>query len=74
MTVLLLLESSFRIWGYRATGLLDRPALWLCAAALPIALGGLLLGERLHARLREEVFRRIVAALVLLGGVAMLLK
>jgi hypothetical protein len=72
LTTLLVLESSLRIVGYRATGFLDRRALLLCAAAVPAAIAGLLLGERLHGRLGEETFRRIVSGLILLSGLALL--
>ena len=72
LTLLLVVESSLRLWGYRATGFLDRSALGLGVAVLPSAGLGLLLGERLHGHLPEQGFRRLVAILILLSGLVLL--
>ncbi len=72
LTMLLVLESSLRLIGYGATGILDRSAIGFAAALLPVAFLGLLLGERLHGRLPEQLFRRIVSLLILASGLVLL--
>ena len=44
----------------------------LLAVALPFLVGGILLGDFLHYRVNERVFRMIVYAVLVLSGAAML--
>lgn len=63
VTISLALGGSF---AQRA--LLDTDVLLLSALALPVMIGGLMLGERLRHRIPEAAFRRVfLVALIVLG-------
>jgi uncharacterized membrane protein YfcA len=53
------------------TGSFDRPTLLLFLAGLPALLAGTWTGLRLYGRLDEAGFRKVVLALLLLAGVAL---
>lgn len=66
-------NSALSLW-FLAGGRFDRAAtvtmLWL----LPLTLAGLWLGDRLHDRIDERVFRLLVNFLLLVSGAALLLR
>lgn len=64
----------FRGTGYLAVGAYDRDALLACAAALPLMGIGIFLGNRIHAKLNELMFRRFIASVLIASGVPLLLR
>lgn len=74
MSAMLLTLSVLRGIGYYATGEFTGDALLLFAAILPIMFLGIYAGDRIHVRLGELTFRRLVGATLVLCGVPLLLK
>ena len=74
MSAMLLALSVMRGIGYYATGEFTRDALVLFAAILPVMLIGIYIGDRIHVRLSEITFRRLVGATLVLCGVPLLLR
>lgn len=72
-TVLAVLAMS-RVTGYLALGLYDRFTLLLIACGLPLMMLGSHIGYRLAGRLDQHMFNRVVAALLLVSGTALILK
>lgn len=51
------------------------PEVWLLfAAGLPLMLLGMYLGDRIHARISEAMFRRLVCGVLILSGIALLIR
>ena len=69
-----LIEGMARLFGYLASGLLDRQGLLLMAVGIPLVFAGLYLGEHIHSRLSQRGMHRLVSLLVLGAGVALLVK
>ena len=61
MTIFLLM-SAVRVPSYVAGGLVTAPRLWSTLAVAPAVLVGAWLGHRVHVRIGEELFRRLVVA------------
>lgn len=74
MSAMLLALSVSRGIGYYAVGEFDLDVLMATAAAIPLMLIGIWAGDRIHVRLSEAVFRRLVIVLLGLCGVALMLK
>lgn len=74
MSAMLLTLSVLRGIGYYATGEFTRDALILFASILPVMLIGIYAGDRIHVRLSELTFRRLVGATLVVCGVPLLLK
>lgn len=74
MSALLLTLGTVRGLGYYAVGEFSLEALVLFAAGLPLMLLGMFLGDRIHARISEAVFRRLVSAILIVSGVALLIR
>ncbi len=74
IATILLVLALIRIAGYVSIGVFDRTALLAFATAVPAMALGTYAGNRLHARVSERWFTRVVAALLLLSGAALLLK
>ena len=68
-----LIDGGIRLIAYAVMGLLSREALLHIAAAVPIAAVGLFAGGRLQTGLKQRAFVRIIAMLLLGGGIALLL-
>jgi uncharacterized membrane protein YfcA len=60
--------------GYWAVGEYSRDVLITVAIALPMMLVGIFIGNRIHTGLSELAFRRLVAAALIVSGVALLVK
>jgi len=60
--------------GYLSVGAVDREALLVCTAGLPLMLAGVFLGDRIHARINERMFTRMVALILVGSGVPLLLR
>ncbi|MGW8182828.1 MAG: sulfite exporter TauE/SafE family protein [Burkholderiales bacterium] len=74
MSAMLLTLSVMRGIGYYATGEFTRDALILFLAILPVMLLGIYIGDRIHVRLSDVTFRRVVGTTLILCGVPLLLK
>jgi len=67
------LMTFVRLPSYAAAGLLTTPRLWSGLAVLPAILVGVWLGQRIHIRLAEATFRRLVCVMLVVLGVLILL-
>lgn len=69
-----LVDGSMRIAGYSAFGFMNLQALKALAMALPVALLGLLIGGRVHTRMSQQWFKRVISVLLVLSGLALIFK
>lgn len=74
LAMLWFLEMIARIGGYGIAGYYTSEVLILVAALVPFMWAGTWIGERLGNRVSPETFSRILAGVLLLGGVTLLLK
>jgi uncharacterized membrane protein YfcA len=74
VTTILWFQAVARIAGYARLGFYDQTVLLLIVAGLPMMLIGARLGGRMAGRIEQHAFNRCVAALLLMSGVALLLK
>jgi uncharacterized protein len=74
ISAMLLILSVTRGIGYYAVGEFTQEALIVFAASLPAMLLGMYLGNRVHMRISELAFRRLVIAILAVSGLALLLK
>lgn len=71
---LYLIDGGNRIAGYLLTGLYDLVSLAWLALLLPVMALFLYLGGHVHTRLTQEAFKRGISALLVVSGIALLLK
>ena len=74
MSAMLLSLAVVRGIGYWAVGEFTRDALVVFAAAFPVMLIGIYIGNRIHLSISELTFRRVVGATLLACSVPLLLK
>ena len=74
MSTVVLLGGAARIAGYARLGFYEASSVVLIAIGLPLVVIGSWLGDRLIRRLDPRVFSWLVSGLILLSGVALLLK
>jgi uncharacterized protein len=74
MSAIVLIGGAARMAGYGSYGFYGHSTLALLVLGLPLVLVGSWLGDRIVYRLSTQTFSRCVGALVLLSGVALLLK
>ena len=74
VSAMLLLLSLVRGAGYFAMGEFSRDALLLFAAGVPLMMIGIAVGDRIHVRLSEAAFRKLICAALLMSGIPLLLK
>src|SRR5579864_3212464 len=74
MSTIMLVGVSARIAGYASFGFYGRSTMILLALGLPLVFVGSWLGDRLALRLNPQRFGALVGGLVLLSGVALLLR
>jgi uncharacterized membrane protein YfcA len=73
MTIFLLM-TFVRLPSYLIGGLVTAPRLWSSLAVMPAVLAGAWLGHRLHIRISEPVFRRLVSGLLAVLGAVLLIR
>jgi uncharacterized membrane protein YfcA len=73
MTIFLLM-TFVRVPSYVAGGLVTAPRLWSTLLVLPAVLLGAWLGHRLHIRLSEAAFRRLVSGLLFVLGLVQVVR
>jgi uncharacterized membrane protein YfcA len=74
LAVLWFVEMIARIGGYTLAGYYTGSTLALVAAMLPFMFLGTWVGEKINARVSQETFTKILAAMLLLSGASLLLK
>lgn len=73
LMAIFLLMTLVRVPSYAGMGLITADRLWSSLMVLPAVLAGAWIGNRLHLRIEESTFRRLVAAaLVVLGALLLL--
>lgn len=72
--VIFVFTTVVRIGMFTAAGLFTRDILITAAALLPVALGALHLGHRLHVGLSKETTIRLIGGLLVLSGVSLLFR
>jgi hypothetical protein len=73
MTIFLLM-TVVRVPSYIANGLVTAPRRWSALLVMPGVLLGAWLGHRLHLRISERTFRRLVSLLLAVLGLMLLIK
>ncbi len=74
MSAMMLTLSVVRGAGYLAVGEFGRDALIAFGFALPMMLIGIFIGDRFHAGMAELTFRRLIALVLIVSGVALVMK
>ena len=74
ISAMLLSLSLIRLVAYASVGELTAESLALFAAALPAMALGIYAGSRIHARISEKAFKRLVCAILLACAIPLLLK
>src|SRR5499426_248788 len=74
MSAMILMLSVVRGLGYLAVGEFGRDTVVAFAQAFPIMLIGIFVGDRFHAGMSEDAFRRFVGAVLIVSGLALLVK
>jgi len=74
MSTVILLGGAARIAGYARMGFYEASSVILIAIGLPLVLIGSWLGDRVIRRLDPRMFGRLVGGLILLSGVALLVR
>jgi uncharacterized membrane protein YfcA len=74
MSAILFLLALLRAGGYGGLGFYDTRVFALLALLAPMMVLGMVLGERVFHGLEESLFKRVVAALLVASGVALLFK
>jgi uncharacterized membrane protein YfcA len=73
MTIFLLM-TAVRVPSYVAGGLITAPRLWSSLLVMPAVLLGAWLGHRLHVKISERAFRRLVSGLLAVLGAVLLIR
>ncbi len=74
LMAIFLMMTVVRVPSYAVLGLVTETRLWSALAVFPAALLGAWLGNRIHLRIDEMTFRRLVSAALVLIGVLLLLR
>jgi uncharacterized protein len=74
MSAVVLLGGAARIAGYGSYGFYGSSTIALMAIGLPLVIVGSWLGDRVVHRLSARSFSRLVAAVMLLGGIVLLVR
>lgn len=73
LSVIWLILNSILVCTYAQTGKISSETLKLSLMLLPILPVGILIGEMLHHRINEKVFRIFIFSLLLLAGISLIL-
>jgi uncharacterized membrane protein YfcA len=74
ITTILMTQAVMRVTGYFKIGFYDKATLLMLAAALPLMLIGARLGGFTAGRINQQLFNRIVGAVLMCSGVLLLFK
>jgi len=73
-SLVFLIDGLIRLGGFASLGLYDENALKMLLYAFPAMLLALWAGSHIHTSLSQQVFERGIAALLVLSGLALLLR
>jgi uncharacterized membrane protein YfcA len=73
LMAIFLLMTAVRVPSYAVFGLITAQRMWSALAVLPAVVLGALIGNRIHLRIEESTFRRLVSAALLLIGLLLLI-
>ena len=68
------IDGAIRLTGYTAAGIANMETLRALALALPVAAVALFVGGRIQLGFSQEAFRKFVSVLLVLSGIALILK
>ncbi len=74
IATILLFDGIGRVSGYAIGGFYSESALILVAAGLPLAALALFVGGHIQTGMSQQVFHRSISALLLVSGIALLIK
>ena len=74
LMAIFLMMTLVRVPTYAAFGLITAPRLWSSLALLPAAMLGALVGDRIHLRIDEATFRRLVNLGLVAIGIMLLVR
>ncbi len=74
LMAIFLLMTAFRLPSYAAFGLITAPRVWSSLALVPAAMLGALVGDRIHLRIDEATFRRLVSVALIVIGATLLAR
>jgi len=74
MSTVLFLLSIVRVAGYGGLGLYDARVGHLLVVLMPVMALGMVVGERVHQRLSDARFQKVLAVLLVASGIALALK
>ena len=74
LAAMLLVSVSSRLAMFAVAGLLTQREALTALALAPFAIGGVLLGSRVHLALPREQFARVVAMLVIIAGISLVIR
>ncbi len=74
VAMIFLLDGGFRLTGYILSGFYNPQTLWLVAAAMPVMLLALFAGGQIHTGISPLTFRRAIGVILLVSGMALILK
>ncbi len=69
-----IVDGSIRLVGYGLAGYFGRAELTAALLALPVAGAGLLIGGRIHTGIEQATFKRVISALLVFSGIALLTR
>lgn len=72
--VLWFFEMAARVFGYTVTGYYSTSTLLLVALLLPVMWAANWCGERIHSRISQETFSKLLALLLIVSGVTLLVR
>lgn len=74
IAMIFLFDGAIRITGYGFTGFYSQELLMLALLSFPLLLIGLFLGHRIHLRIDQRLFSRLISALLLVSGLVLFVK
>lgn len=74
IATLFLLDGGLRFSGYVVSGFYNRSMLWWIAMALPVMALGMTIGGRIHTSISQRQFQRAIGVLLVISGIALLMK
>jgi len=74
LMAIFLLMTVVRVPSYGAFGLITAPRMWSALAVFPAVLLGTWIGNRIHLKIDEKTFRRLVSVALVLIGVLLLFQ
>lgn len=69
-----LLDGGMRLFSFVSAGFYTKTMLPWLLLALPVMVIALLIGGRIHTRLTQQAFERIISVMLIVSGVALLIK